>query len=208
MADPFIGQVTLMAFNFNPRGWYTCNGSLLPISSNSTLFSLLGTFYGGDGRTTFALPDLRGRTPMSKGRHPGSGYDWRIGMAPGGETHTMTIPELAAHTHGASFTATSTTLDVTFEATTDDGDSATPADGCFLATAVPPTGGPDKPEQIYKQNPSSGSEVTMGGVTVTGDVGGVVSVNNNGGSVKFNIMQPSLALNHCLAHVGTYPPRS
>lgn len=208
MAEPFIGQVTLMAFNFNPRGWFHCNGDLLPISSNTTLFSLLSTFYGGDGRTTFALPDLRGRTPMSYGRHPGSLYDWRMGDRAGYETHTLTASELASHSHAAVFTATGATTEITIEATTDNGDSASPANGAYLATATPPAGGPDQPEQIYKASPTAGSTVPLGGVSVTGEPGGVVTVDANGGGQSFNIIQPILAMNYCVANIGTYPPRS
>ena len=71
MSEPFIGMITLFPYNFAPRGWAFCNGQLLPIAQNTALFSLLGTTYGGDGQTTFALPDLRGRVPMSSGQGPG-----------------------------------------------------------------------------------------------------------------------------------------
>lgn len=208
MADPFIGQVTLMAFNFNPRGWLLCNGALLGIGQNSTLFSLLGTQYGGDGRTTFALPDLRGRSPMAKGRHPGSVFDWRMGQVGGSESHTMTVVEMPTHAHGASFSGSGSGVSFTMEATTDDGDSATPSAGAYMATALPPGGGPDKPEQIYKSSPTAGSLVSLGGATVTGTPGGSVTINNNGGGSPFSIMQPTLVLNYSLANVGLYPPRS
>lgn len=208
MADPFIGQVTLMGFNFNPRGWFKCNGALLQISQYSTLFSLISTFYGGDGRVTFALPDLRGRTPMSHGRHPGSMYDWRMGQVGGSESHTMTVLEMATHDHGATFSGASTGVSFSMVATTDGGDSASPSTGAYLATAVPPGGGPDKPEQIYNSNPMPGSLVELGGVSVSGTPSGSVTVNANGGGIPFNIMQPTLALNYCIASIGTYPPRS
>ncbi|AWB67170.1 phage tail protein [Saccharobesus litoralis] len=208
MADPFIGQVTLMGFNFNPRGWFKCNGALLSISQHSTLFSLLGTNYGGDGRVTFALPDLRGRVPMSYGRHPGSLYDWRIGQVAGAERHTMTVLEMATHSHDATFSGVSTGVSFAMTATTDDGDNASPSDGAYLATTLPPAGGPDKPEQIYNSNPSSGSLVQLGGVSVSGKPSGSVTINANGAGQPFSLMQPTLALNHCIANVGVYPPRS
>jgi microcystin-dependent protein len=96
--DPFIGQLALVPYNFAPKGWAFCNGQLLPINQNAALFSLLGTTYGGDGVTTFALPDLRGRVPISSGQGPGlSSYN--IGQMGGYETHTLTINEMPAHSH-------------------------------------------------------------------------------------------------------------
>ncbi len=98
MAEPFLGQVILVGFNFAPRGWALCDGQLLPISQNAALFSLLGTTYGGDGRTTFALPDLRGRAPIHQGQ--GSGLSARtIGSRLGVEEVTLTTNEMPAHTH-------------------------------------------------------------------------------------------------------------
>ncbi|MBK8623032.1 MAG: phage tail protein [Saprospiraceae bacterium] len=96
--EPYIGQVCLFGFNFAPRGWAQCNGQLMPIAQNSALFSLLGTTYGGDGRTTFALPDLRGRVALSQGQGPGlSSYP--IGFAAGVESVTLTTSQLPAHNH-------------------------------------------------------------------------------------------------------------
>lgn len=96
--DPFIGQINAFGFNFAPRGWATCNGQLLPISSYTALFSLLGTMYGGDGRTTFALPDLRGRTPVHQGTGPGLSQK-SMGEKGGSETTTLTISNLPSHNH-------------------------------------------------------------------------------------------------------------
>ncbi|HKX28051.1 MAG TPA: tail fiber protein [Blastocatellia bacterium] len=93
MADPFLGEIRMMSFNFAPKGWAECNGQLLSISQNSALFSLLGTNYGGDGRTTFALPDLRSRVP----RHVGGGL--AIGKNGGTESCTLTPSEMPAHNH-------------------------------------------------------------------------------------------------------------
>jgi microcystin-dependent protein len=96
--EPFIGQLALVPYNFAPKGWALCNGQLLPINQNQALFSLLGTTYGGNGTTTFALPDLRGRVPVSSGQGPGlSNYD--LGGMGGAETHTLTLNEMPAHTH-------------------------------------------------------------------------------------------------------------
>jgi microcystin-dependent protein len=93
MAEPFLAELRIMSFNFAPSGWAQCNGQLLPINQNQALFSLLGTNYGGNGQTTFALPDLRGRTPV----HQGDGLT--IGTKFGEETHTVTIAELPTHPH-------------------------------------------------------------------------------------------------------------
>lgn len=96
--EPFIGQIAFVAFNYAPIGWAECNGQLLPIQQNTALFSLLGTTYGGNGVTTFALPDMRGRIPMHAGQ--GTGLSPRTqGEITGAETHTLTITETPAHTH-------------------------------------------------------------------------------------------------------------
>lgn len=110
--DNWIGQVEIVAFTFPPSGWATCDGQLLPISQNTALFSLLGTQYGGDGRTTFALPDLRGRMAIHFGQGPGL-QNYQIGEAGGEEQVTLTLSEIPAHTHQAmasSMTANQTAV--------------------------------------------------------------------------------------------------
>jgi microcystin-dependent protein len=98
MAEPFLSEIRIMSFNFAPRGWALCNGQLLPINQNQALFSLLGTTYGGDGRVNFALPDLRGRTPI----HMGDGHT--LGERGGEPAHTLSIAELPQHVHVAQAT--------------------------------------------------------------------------------------------------------
>ena len=93
MAEPFLSEIRIMSFVFAPRGWALCNGQFLPINQNQGLFSLLGTTFGGDGRVNFALPDLRGRTPI----HVGSGHT--LGERGGEPAHTLTIAELPEHVH-------------------------------------------------------------------------------------------------------------
>ncbi|GGJ45044.1 phage tail protein [Deinococcus roseus] len=93
MSEPFLSEIRIMSFNFAPKGWALCNGQFLPINQNQALFSLLGTTYGGNGQTTFALPNFRGRTPI----HMGSGYT--LGQSAGQESHTITISELPTHNH-------------------------------------------------------------------------------------------------------------
>ena len=99
MAEPFLSEIRIMSFNFAPKGWAQCNGQLLPINQNQALFSLLGTTYGGNGQTTFGLPDLRGRVPI----HMGSGHT--LGELGGEQAHTLSISELPTHTHTATATS-------------------------------------------------------------------------------------------------------
>ena len=95
---PFVGQIQAFGFNFAPRGWSQCNGQLLPISQYTAVFSLLGTTFGGDGRTTFGLPDLRGRSIVGMGNGPGlSNITW--GERGGEENHTLTVAQMPSHTH-------------------------------------------------------------------------------------------------------------
>jgi microcystin-dependent protein len=95
VSDPFLGEIKIMSFNFAPRGWALCNGQILQISQNQALFSLLGTTYGGDGKTTFGLPNLQGRTP----NHVGNGF--ALGGADGEQNHTLALSESPSHTHVA-----------------------------------------------------------------------------------------------------------
>ena len=97
MAEPFLAEIRIMGFNFAPRGWATCDGQILPINQNQSLYSLLGTTYGGDGRTTFGLPNLRGRTPIHRGSSNGTSYS--LGDIAGEETHTLAANEMPMHTH-------------------------------------------------------------------------------------------------------------
>jgi microcystin-dependent protein len=101
LADPFVAEIRIFPFNFAPKGWAWCNGQLLPISQNTALFSLLGTTYGGDGKSTFALPDLQGKAPMHPGQGPGlSLHD--LGETGGSETTTLLESEIPSHSHGVS----------------------------------------------------------------------------------------------------------
>lgn len=98
MSEPFVGEIRMFAGNFAPRGWAFCDGQLLAVSQNDALFSLLGTIYGGDGRTTFGLPDMRGRVPMHAGSGPGLSPR-RLGAKAGAENVTLTVNQLPSHTH-------------------------------------------------------------------------------------------------------------
>lgn len=98
MSEPFLAEVRMVGFNFAPRGWAFCDGQILPINQNQSLYSLLGTTYGGDGRTSFALPDLRGRVPIHVGRSNG-GDDHTLGQKSGEENHTLSANEMPGHGH-------------------------------------------------------------------------------------------------------------
>jgi microcystin-dependent protein len=138
MSDPFIAEIRIFGFNFPPRNWAQCDGQLLLISANPALFSLLGTTYGGDGRTTFGLPDLRGRAAL----HPGTGFSW--GQRGGEEAVTLAENEMPAHTHAmqassANATANSVSGNVLARSTTPL--YASPGTGVSLSsTAVGPGG--------------------------------------------------------------------
>ena len=144
MSEPFLAEIRIVGFNFAPRGWAFCDGQILPINQNQSLYSLLGTTYGGDGRTTFALPDLRSRTPI----HRGNGHT--LGQKSGAETVTLTAAEIAAHTHAA-------------KASSSAGDNATPA-GDMLAEM--PAG-----DVIYR-NPETATMTALRSGTVTNAGGG------------------------------------
>lgn len=101
MADPFVAEIRIFPFNFAPKGWAFCNGQLLPISQNTALFSLLGTFYGGDGKSTFALPDMEGNAPIHAGQGPGLS-EYFLGQMSGSDTVTLLDSEMPAHSHSLS----------------------------------------------------------------------------------------------------------
>lgn len=122
MSEPFVGEIRMFAGNFAPRGWAFCDGQLLAVSQNDALFSLLGTIYGGDGRTTFALPDMRGRIPIHAGSGPGLS-DRRLGSKGGQENVTLTTNQLPSHSHtpkasGALATSPNPQTNVTGTSTT------------------------------------------------------------------------------------------
>ena len=117
MSEPFVAEIRIFAGNFAPRGWAFCNGQLLPISQNTALFSLIGTTYGGDGRSTTALPNLEGRAPMHPGRGPGL-TDRRLGQRGGAESIALTEAQMPQHNHS-------------MEVSVEDGDRRSPAGGYF-----------------------------------------------------------------------------
>lgn len=126
MSDPFIGEIKAISFNYPPKGWAFCNGQLLQISQNAALFSILGTYYGGNGQTNFALPNLQGRMPI----HWGSSY--QLGQVGGEATHALTIAEMPAHNHLAQAGATA-------DAASPTGNVWAPADGAVEYHPTPNT---------------------------------------------------------------------
>lgn len=122
MSEPFVGEVRMFAGNFAPRGWAFCDGQLLAVSQNDALFSLLGTIYGGDGRTTFGLPDLRGRIPIHAGSGPGLSPR-RLGAKAGAEKVTLTVNQMPSHNHR-------------MQASQDAGNSALPSGGVPASTGA------------------------------------------------------------------------
>lgn len=124
MATPFLAEIVLFAGNFAPRGWAFCQGQILSINQNSALFSLLGTTYGGDGQTTFALPDLRGRVPVGAGQGPGL-HNVNLGEVSGEPSHTLIVTEMPAHSHQAQA-----------QGSTDAGNTTTPTASTWAASTA------------------------------------------------------------------------
>ncbi|SBS30748.1 Phage Tail Collar Domain protein [Marinomonas spartinae] len=193
MEEPFIGEVDIYGFNFVPDNWTACNGALLAVVDFQALFALIGTYYGGDGRSTFGVPDLRGRMAISQGEHPGSRYDWKMGKFYGEEVHTMSSAELPKHSHLAAFTPSGMELQVSTDIATSD----VASDGDFLAQAD---------IAMYRANAGSGT-VPLGGVYGGGGAASV-AVDTAGAGKQFGIMQPMQALNYCMAMEGLFPSRS
>ena len=189
MSEPFIGMIILVPYNFAPRGYAFCNGQLLPISQNTALFSLLGTTYGGNGQTTFALPDLRGRVPNGSGQGPGLS-DYTLGQVGGTESETLTVNQLPAHTHvGPAHT----------HGVTASGDAP---------TAASPSGNllPTLGRGVNTYAPPSGNTVTMAPQMVQS--GGNQNTASTGGSQPVAILPPYLTLNYCIALEGIFPSRN
>lgn len=185
--NPFLAQIVLFAGNFAPRGWAFCDGQLLAISQNSALFSLLGTTYGGDGRTSFALPDLRGRAAVHPGRGPGLS-PITLGQRGGQENIQLNITQLPNHAHSAA------TLQGSIAANEDDSETNDPAGANF---------GLVDPDNVKMYNTSSNTTtMASNSVSISGNTG------SEGGNQPFNSRNPYLGINYIIAMQGTYPSRN
>lgn len=191
MSNPFIGQIALFGFNFPPRGWALCNGQIMSISQNTALFSLLGTTYGGNGQTTFALPDLRGRVPMHMGQGPGLSQ-YVIGEVLGAENHTLLTSEMPAHTHAAGLGTMAASINVKNGA----GNAQTPVGNIPAIEAAGVTA-------TYS---NLAPDAAMGTPAVS--LSGLPTIGVAGGNIPFDLHSPGLVLNYCIALVGIFPSRN
>ena len=182
--DPILGQIILGTYNFVPLGWAACDGSLLPIAQYNALFSLLGTTFGGDGRTTFGLPDLRGRIPVGTGAGPGL-TQIALGSKSGVENVTLTTNQIPAHIH---------TTTVTIPATAKAGTSQSPAN---LVPALT-TDGAGANVQAYGPSDNTTHMAPIAPIAST----------PTGGSQAFNVRNPYLGLQYLISTQGVYPTRS
>ena len=211
-----LSEIRMIGCTFTPRNTSTCAGQLMPISDNQALFALLGTTYGGDGRTTCALPDLRGVVPMGYGRGPGLTQRFQ-GARVGAELTALAVSQMPEHTHAAVFTPTG-------------GSSGTPISATVTVNAKNGTGNLDSPggnywaegkssdmsEALVSSSYSNSSNTTMATDAVQVDIsgggggitGGTVTNVKAGGTNPFGLMQPSLGMNYVIALDGTFPTRN
>jgi microcystin-dependent protein len=197
--QPFIGMLQAFGFDFAPLNWAKCAGQLIAIQQNTALFSLLGTAYGGDGRTTFALPDLQGRGPLGDGQAlGGGGRTWRQGDKGGVESIVLSQLNLPSHDHIATFQEASAPFE--FKASTTAGTATTPAADSFVAS-----GGLGSTDALYVPGGSPGQTVPLSGGSFSQN--GSVTVMNDGGSQPVSILQPLLTVNWSIAEQGLFPSR-
>jgi len=192
MAQPFLGEIILVGFNFAPQGFAFCNGQVMAIAQNDALFALIGTTYGGDGITTFNLPDLQGRVPIGMGTGPGL-TPYVIGQVGGVETLTLTTNQLPQHNH---------TVDIS-------GLTAPPKCTGAPANQRSPGGNVPAGEAAGVTAPYSSlapdADMASGSMTVTGSVPVSSAV---GGNFPHDNMQPSLTLSYCIALQGIFPSQN
>ncbi|SEA00892.1 Microcystin-dependent protein [Arachidicoccus rhizosphaerae] len=186
--EEYLGVIKIFAGNFAPRGWAFCNGQLLSIASNTALFSLLGTVYGGDGITTFALPDLRSRVPVHAGASAGPGLQpYNLGQAIGTETTTLLTSNLPPHTHP-----------VMASMSVDKGNASVPAASQNSTLAAPG----------YQNGRTFEATLGYSASEPNTQIGGLaVSVGITGSGIPINNIQPSLGVNYIICLAGVYPTR-
>jgi microcystin-dependent protein len=186
MTEPFMGAIQYLGFSFAPRGWVPCDGQTLNISQYSALYSLLGVTYGGDGTTTFAVPDLRGRVPIHRGQASGGGSLYNPGQTGGTETVTLSVNQMPSHTHAGSLAANNV------KAT-----SAAPQAGFQLGRGVDGDGDPSAIPFIYAPAAAT-NQVSLAGVNVAAA----------GGSQPHENRQPYTVIFAAIAVQGIYPSRN
>lgn len=197
MSNIFLGQVLQGGWNFAPRGFVKCSGQLMSIAQNTALFSLLGTTYGGDGATTFGIPDMQGRRMIHQGQGPGLS-NYVIGQKAGTETTTLNTGNLPVHTHNATFTNTSK-----INATTNNASLAGPANNAILAKGVDVDVSPDAVPQIYA--PAGSTPAVQ---LAQFNVAGPVTVSPSGGSQAFGNLPPYTVMTFVIATEGIFPSQN
>jgi microcystin-dependent protein len=190
-ANPFLSEIVLFGFNFAPRGWAQCNGQLLPINQNQALFALLGTTYGGNGQTTFALPDLRGRAAIGFGQGPGL-TNYALGQSAGSESATLTDAQMPQHSHAVS----PASVTATARSRAGAGTQPTPVNAI-------PAADPSSASWRYS-NAAPDANMAAGSVAIAGSV----TASATGGSQAHENRQPYLAMTFCIALQGVFPSQS
>ncbi|WP_160717083.1 phage tail protein [Chitinophaga solisilvae] len=196
--EPLLASIILFAGNFNPKGWMFCWGQILSIAQNTTLFSLLGTTFGGNGMTTFGLPDLRGRFPMGTGQGPGL-PNMELGQIGGTISTTLLITNMPAHNHTGTIASASVAQAASAAAAT------TNTPGSTVVPAQLPVFGAGPTAQQIK---GYGVPDNTTFLAPTTNVTGTINVGIAGGSQPFSIMNPYLGMNYIIAIEGVYPSRS
>uniref|UniRef100_UPI004047EBD5 phage tail protein n=2 Tax=Roseivirga sp. TaxID=1964215 RepID=UPI004047EBD5 len=194
--EGYIGEIRGFAGNFAPRTWAFCEGQLLAISSNTALFSILGTIYGGDGQTTFALPDLRGRVMIGSGQGPGLS-DYREGQRGGYETVALTTSQIPSHNHSATMQGATASI----PASSGSGTTDIPTPTVHLARGVTTVNFAPTPTNMY----AAGTDTTLGGPI---SISGSPTIGNTGGNQSHENRQPYLAINWIICQLGIFPSRN
>lgn len=205
-SESYIGTICVTAANFCPEGFLAADGAVLPVNTNQALFSLLGFTYGGNGSTTFALPDLRGRATIGTGQGTGLTQYVTLGQKRGAETTQLSVNNLAAHNHAATYTpGGSGGITATLQATGNNTAAAATVPSttnAFLAGVKS-----DNPDATNMWAPSLTNPVTVGGLTINSTGSGTVTVASTGGSQPIGILPPELGLTTCIVSYGIYPTR-
>jgi microcystin-dependent protein len=204
MSDPFLGEIKMVGFTFAPRGYALCAGQQMAIPQNSALFSLLGTNFGGNGQTTFGLPDYRGRSPVGMGQGPGLTFI-NQGQMSGFESTILTLLEMPAHTHVAMAVATATSTGALQVAGTSSNPSATPSATNNVLAA---SGGGPGSATIWSDQLGSTPITLANPETINTTVGVNVTVQQTGGNQPVPLRNPYLGTNFVIATEGIFPSRN